>query len=200
MERCKGGIFMSEISQKIKESAAELKNVRSLCTVAMLMALSAVLNMVSTINIGAFIHIGFAWIPIVLIDALFGPVTGAFAAAALDVINYALRPDGAFFPGFTVGAMLSAFIYGLFLYRQQIGAVRCFVSHGLVSLVNNIFLNTIWLSILYGQAFKALLLPRLIKNLITWPVYSIIMLVIFTAIERTKAAGLLKAGHYPKAS
>ncbi|MGN0240909.1 MAG: folate family ECF transporter S component [Candidatus Weimeria sp.] len=191
---------MSDFFRKIKDSAAELKSVRSLCTVAMLMALSAVLNMVSTINIGQFIHIGLAWIPIVLIDALFGPVTGAFAAAALDIINYALRPDGAFFPGFTVGAMLSAFIYGLFLYRRQTGIVRCFVSHGLVTVINNIILNTIWLSILYGQAFKALLLPRLIKNLITWPIYSVLMFVILTAIEKTKAAGLLKAGHYPKAS
>ena len=191
---------MQKFIQNIKDSAAELKNVRVLCTVAMLMALSAVLNMVSTINIGQFIHIGLAWIPIVLIDAMFGPLTGALSAAALDIINYCIRPDGAFFPGFTIGAMLSAFIYGLFLYRKQIGIVRCFAAHGVVTVVNNLILNTLWLSILYGQAFKALLIPRLVKNLITWPIYSIMIFAIITAMEKTKAAALSKAGHYPKAS
>ena len=191
---------MQKFIVKLKDSAAELKNVRNLCTVGMLMALSAVLNMVSTINIGQFIHIGLSWIPIVLIDAMFGPVTGAISAAALDIINYAIRPDGAFFPGFTIGAMLSAFIYGLFLYRQQKGIVRIAAAEGVVTILNNLLLNTLWLSILYGQAFKALLIPRIVKNLITWPIYSLIFFVVITAIEKTKVTGLLKAGHYPKAS
>ncbi|MQN01445.1 MAG: folate family ECF transporter S component [bacterium LCO1.1] len=183
-----------------KDSLSELKNVKSLCTVAMLMALSAVLNMVSTINIGQFIHIGFSWIPMAIIPALFGPVTGAFSAAALDVINYCTRPDGAFFPGFTLGAVLTAIIYGLFLYRKKAGVIRIFAAKGAVTILNNIILNTLWLSILYGQAFKVIFIPRLVKNLITWPIYSLILYFTVMALEKTKALELLRGGHCQKAS
>ncbi len=78
---------MQKFIRNLKDSAAELKNIRSLCTVAMLMALSVVLNMVSTINIGQFIHIGLSWLPKVMISVLFGPVTGAVSAAALDILT-----------------------------------------------------------------------------------------------------------------
>lgn len=185
---------------ELKDSAREMKNVRSLCATAMLMALSAVLNMVTTINIGQFIHIGLSWLPKVMISVLFGPVTGAVSAAALDIINYCVRPDGPFFPGFTISSTLVAFIYGVFFYRKKITVVRTFTAKGAVTVIDNLILNTLWLSILYGEAFKALFFPRLIKNLITWPIYSLILFTVMTAVEKTKAAGLLKAGHYPKAS
>lgn len=191
---------MQKFIRNLKDSAAELKNIRSLCTVAMLMALSVVLNMVSTINIGQFIHIGLSWLPKVMISVLFGPVTGAVSAVALDILNYAVRPDGPFFPGFTLGSTVAAFIYGVFFYRKKVTVVRTFVAKGVVTVIDNIILNTLWLSILYGQAFKALFFPRLIKNLITWPIYSLLLFTVMTAVERTKAGELLRAHHYPKAS
>ncbi|MDD6429049.1 MAG: folate family ECF transporter S component [Lachnospiraceae bacterium] len=177
---------MQRITAIFKDSAEELKNVRSLCMTAMLMALSSVLTLVSTINIGPYIHIGLSWIPQAMISILFGPVTGAIAAGALDLINYFIRPDGGFFPGFTICAMIGALIYGLLLYKRKLSLVRIFVTKGIVDLFCNIIINTLCLSILYGQAFKVLFLPRVIKNVITWPIYSVMLFVVLTALDKAR--------------
>ena len=188
---------MQKFITNLRDSATELKDIRALCTTAMLIALSAVLNMVSTINIGQFIHIGLSWIPQALISVFFGPVTGCVSAVAIDVINYCVRPDGALFPGFTIGAMAGAFIYGIFLYRTKITFPKVLSAQGVLTVVTNLIINTFCLTIMYGQAFNVLFVPRLIKNAITWPIYSIMLFVVVIALEKAKV-GFLVPGKLAK--
>ena len=118
-------------------------------------------------------------------DYLFGPVTGGLFAGILDIVKYFMRPDGGFFFGFTFNAMLAAFIYGCFYYRQKLTLKRVLIAKLVVILIVNVLLNTLWLDMLYGKGFLAILPARALKNLIMWPIDSIIFFTITRLLEQT---------------
>ena len=87
--------------------------------VAMFMAISVVLGYF-TIEAGPYLKIGLGSVANQFVYYLFGPVTGMFYAGILDILKFTAKPTGAFFPGFTLIAMLGAMIYGTVLYRRPI--------------------------------------------------------------------------------
>lgn len=180
---------MEDLRKRLSLSARELKRISVITVCAMFAALSIVLNTVATIRIGTYIRIGFSDIPNQFVDLLFGPVTGAIYGGALDIIKFMIAPDGQFFFGYTFSAMLAAFIYGLIYYRRPLTIWRVLLAKGLVSLLVNVILGTIWLDILYGDGFFVLLPARALKNLIMWPIDSVIFYVLAEAIQKT---GILK--------
>lgn len=91
-------------------SYKELKKIRILTTCAMLISLSIILGYF-TINIGGIAKVGFSSIPATLAAFLFGP-------AVADITKYLIKPDGAFFIGFTLNAILTGFIRGSILYKK----------------------------------------------------------------------------------
>ncbi|MDM8247775.1 folate family ECF transporter S component [Lacrimispora saccharolytica] len=166
-------------------SSQELKKVPVLAVCAMFAALALILNSVASINIGPYIKIGFSAIPNQLVDYLFGPVTGSLFAGILDIVKYVMKPDGAFFFGFTFNAMLAAFIYGCFYYKKKLTLRRVLLAKLIVVLVVNVLLSTLWLDMLYGKGFLVLLPARAVKNLIMWPIDSVIFFALTRLIEQT---------------
>ena len=166
-------------------SSQELKKVPVLAVCAMFAALALILNSVASINIGPYIKIGFSAIPNQLVDYLFGPVTGSLFAGILDIVKYVMKPDGAFFFGFTFNAMLAAFIYGCFYYKKKLTLRRVLLAKLIVVLVVNDLLSTLWLDMLYGKGFLVLLPARAVKNLIMWPIDSVIFFALTRLIEQT---------------
>lgn len=81
--------------------------------------------------------------------------------------------------------MLAAFIYGCFYYKKKLTLWRVLLAKLIVILVVNVVLNTLWLDMLYGKGFLVLLPARAIKNLIMWPIDSIIFYVFTRLIEQT---------------
>ena len=75
-------------------------------------------------------------------------------------------------PGFTFNAMLAAFIYGLFLYKKPTSLKRMLAAKLVVAVLCNILLGTLWLSMINGKGYLALLPARAVKNSIQWPVDS----------------------------
>jgi ECF transporter S component (folate family) len=116
------------------------------------------------------IRIGFGFIPIAFTGIMFGPLIGGLAAAIADVLGMLIFPKGTFFPGFTLSAFLTGAFYGLFLYRKPVTVVNVSKSVLLIILLVDIGLNTLWLSILTGNAVVALLVPRIYKSLIMLPI------------------------------
>ena len=150
----KGGIFLWKKTKTcFFSSAKELKSVPALAMCAMFAALALILNSVASINLGPYIKIGFSGIPNQIVDYLFGPITGGLFAGILDLVKYFMKPDGAFFFGFTFNAMLAAFIYGCFYYRQKLTLKRVLIAKLVVVLVVNIVLNTLWLDMPVRQRF-----------------------------------------------
>ena len=87
---------MSNFIADIRESAREIKNVRSLTGGAMLTALNLILNY-TRIIISSVMEISFAFLAIAVSGMLYGPVTAGIIGALADVL---LKPGKRIFlPG-----------------------------------------------------------------------------------------------------
>ena len=111
---------------------------------------------------------------------------GGIMGGVADIIKYLLKPTGPFFFGFTFNAILGAVIYGVMLYKKPISFKRILASKIVVAIVVNVFLNTYWLSMLYGNAFMAILPPRLIKQIIMVPIQSIMLYAVVEVLAKAK--------------
>ena len=180
------------------DSMEELKHVNTVTVMAMFAAIAVVLGYF-TLVLGDYLKIGFSTIANQFVYYLFGPVAGAAFGGALDILKYIIRPTGAYFPGFTIGAMVGGVIYGCFLYKRPIRFTRVLAAELTASVICNMLLGTLWLSMLYGKAFMVLLPMRAFKNLIMWPVNSMLFYTIGKTLEASGVFRLLKTAGRSKA-
>ena len=106
---------------------------------------------------------------------LYGPVIAAIGYGLADVIGALLFPTGAFFPGFTVSAVLTGLIFGWVLYKKEVTIVRALIASALVCLAVNLLINTYWLTIIIGKGFTVLLASRAVKELVAIPVMAAVI-------------------------
>ena len=180
---------MKKLATVYRDSCRELKQVRTLTTAAMFMAVSVVLGYF-TIEAGPYLKIGFGSVVNQFVYFLFGPVVGGFYGGVLDLVKYVVKPTGAFFPGFTFNAILAGIIYGTFLYQRPLTFKRTLAVHFIVIMVCNVFLNTLFLSMMSGKGILALIPMRLVKNMIMWPIDTALFYLIAKKMED---AGIVKA-------
>ncbi len=135
-----------------------------LVTAAVLIALNVVLSRFLSINAWN-IKIGFTFVTIFVAGYFYGPAFSATVAVIADVIGALLFPSGAFFPGFTLTALLTGLLFGFMLHKKQT-AVRIFITVLIDQLVLGLLLNTYWISILYGTTFWAAAMTRIVQCLI----------------------------------
>ena len=92
--------------------------------------------------------------------------------------------------------MTAGVLYGCFFYKKPLSIPRVLIAEFTVSVVCNMLLGTLWLTIMYEKAFMALLPVRVIKNLVMWPVNSMLFYTltwtmehsgVFRVIRRAKA-------------
>ena len=135
------------------------RSLRSICHLAILVALEVVLNRFLSIQT-PFLKIGLSFVPVVMGSMLYGPVGGAIVGGLGDMIGALLFPFGPYHPGFSVcGAVMGA-AYGLFMF---VGSAR-FDNRERLRLWPNVIvpvvfncaviglvLNTLWVSQLYGS-------------------------------------------------
>ena len=147
-------------SKFYSDSFKELKVTHNLVLCGLMAALAVVLNYTTSIFITPNIRIGFSGLPNRVVEYLFGPWVGAVFGAALDILKYLLKPDGgAFFFGYTFNVMVAGVIYGSVLYKKPVRLWRILIAEFLVKAIVNCGLNTLWLAVLNGNAFMAILLP-----------------------------------------
>lgn len=182
---------MRKFAALFTDSYKELKSVRTITLMAMFAAIAIILGMFS-IEIGSFVRIGFSAVPNGLVGYLLGPTVGGIFAGTLDVLKYIIKPTGAFFPPMTLVTMLNGVLYGVFYYKKNITLPRVLAAKFIVMFICNVILNTLCLSILYGEGFLALLPARVLKNLIMWPIDSIIFYTITNALERVGVFKLIR--------
>lgn len=179
---------MRKLATLFSDSYHEFKHVRTITTAAMFAAISIVLGYF-TIVIGDYIKIGFSTISNQFVYYLFGPVVGGLFGGALDLLKFIVKPTGVYFPGWTFGAMLAGVLYGIFLYKKPINFWRILAAEFVVSLVCNVLLGTLWLDIMYAKGFLALFPLRATKNLVMWPINSML----FYSIGKTlEASGIFR--------
>ncbi len=154
----------------------------------MLIAVAAVLGFFK-VPVSNIFEIRFQSIPMAIGGILFGPITGGIIGAVSDVVCYLVKPTGPFFPGFTISYFLTGLIFGLFLYKKKASLVRIVIAESVNAVLIGILLNSVWLSLLYGNGFVAVLTARVLKEIIMIPIHSAIIFAIVTALSRAGVLG-----------
>ncbi len=141
---------------------------KMLVTAALLIAMQVILSRFLSINAWN-LKIGFAFTAIFVAAYFYGPWFSAVVAVVADVIGASLFPSGAFFPGFTLTALLTGIVLGVFLYKKQT-PLRIISAVAIDQLVLGLLLNSYWLSVLYGSPYVPLLATRAVQCLVMMPV------------------------------
>lgn len=111
-------------------------------------------------------RIGFSFVARVIAAIVLGPLSAAAAAGIADFVGMIAFPSGTYFPGFTLTAIMFGLIYGLFLHKK-VTPVRIVGAVVTSQIVCSLGLNTLWLTMMTGSSFAALLSTRLIQALVT---------------------------------
>jgi ECF transporter S component (folate family) len=146
-----------------------MKKTRIIVFMGLLVAMNIVLERFLSIQT-PIVRISFGFLPIALAGALFGPVGGAVAGGLSDILGTLVAGQGGYFPGFTLTAVLGGAVYGFFLYKKPASVKRTALAVLIITVVCNIALNTLWLTVLTGKGALAILPPRLVKDGILLPV------------------------------
>lgn len=94
--------------------------VKQLCTIAMLVALTAVLASLSgNLRIGNAVKFSISFVSVYVSGALFGSVWGGFVGAAADVISHFTNPVGMYLWQLTLIEFVYGFLYGVFFGRNR---------------------------------------------------------------------------------
>lgn len=151
--------------------------------------------------------IGFAFAATAVAGMLFGPIGGAAVGALADFVGALLFPIGAYFPGFTLTNALVGAIFGLFFYllpnklygktednrlKKSLeksvpvltgwSALTALVELGICTM----FLNTLWISVLYKTPIRELLATRVIQVAIMLPIQTMTLPVLYKLSGRIK--------------
>lgn len=147
---------------------------------AFLLALLIVLSRFASIQTQLLV-ISTSFIPIMMSAIWLGPKYSTLIAALGDLIGAILFPFGTYFPGFTLSAGLSGFIYGIFLYQNssdipQWKFILKLILSSLLDLgIVNIFIKSLWLHFLYQEAYGAILTTRIATQVVMLPVQVIVI-------------------------
>lgn len=137
-------------------------NTQRLVIMAVLITVSVILTRFCSINT-PILRIGFGFLPCAIMGIMYGPLWAGAGYAIADVLGMLIFPSGTFFPGFTVTAFLTGLVYGFFYHNRPVTIKSSLLPNAVVSVVMNLFLDTVWLMILMGQGFWVLLPTRILK-------------------------------------
>lgn len=150
-----------------------------LTLMAIMIAARIILGFIPALNVNNIIEVGVGFVGTAFSGILFGPVLAALVSVINDVITFFMGGGGIFFPGFTLSAGVGGLIYGWMLWRKPITWKRIFIAVLLVTVLVNIGLNSIWIRMLFGQAWQAFMPLRIVKNMVTLPINTIILVFLF---------------------
>ena len=120
---------------------------------------------------------------LIVTDSNVGPLYAARVGASLRAADY--RTEEFVFPA-GEGSKRLATVEQIYGALAAGGFTRADL---VVALICNIFLNTLWLSMMSGKAMMVLLPMRVLKNLIKWPVDAALFYLI---AKRMESLGLVR--------
>ena len=150
---------------------------RSLVLAGVFAALTVLLTYVFAVQT-PFVRFSFGFLPLALYGALAGPWRAALVAAAADLIGVSLFGTGAFFPGFTLSALLVGAVYGASFHGRLLTIWRVALTFLFVDTAVHLVLNTLWLYLLYGKGVAALLASRVPKIVLCYPLRVAMFLIV----------------------
>ncbi len=165
-----------------KSAISNTKNIRMLSLCALLIALQIAIASFY-IPVAENLRIYGTFFIVSLYSAIAGPIMALSCAFIADTLGFILHPQGAYFFGYTVSAMLGSLIYALFLYRQKITLFKLFLSKLLVNIFINAVLGSLWTSMLFSKGFYFYFSLSITKNLILLPLEVVLLYFVFKTIN-----------------
>ena len=150
----------------------------------LLVAMEIVLNRFLSINAWN-IKIGFSFIPVVVAAMVYGPLYGAIVGGLGDFLGAIMFPIGQYFPGFTFTAVLMGLVWGFFLHKEQT-LPRIIAATAINQFILGLFLNTYWISFLYGSQYWPLFTTRILQAAVLFVAQVIIIYAMKKFIPRFK--------------
>ncbi len=121
-----------------------------------------------------------------LFDALgayiYGPIVAILSSGITDILAYMISPKGPYYFPFTILEMLTSLIYALFLYKSKISVPRLLLSRLTVNFLINSILTPVLLYFMYGKSIFIYFVPRVIKNILIFPLEIFLLINFFRAI------------------
>ena len=167
-------------------------SVATITVTAMLIACQVVLgNLLQVPMLGKQYNFGF--VPIALAGALMGPIPAAIVGGLGDLIGAHIFPAGAYFPGFTLTNILVGIVCGVILHGKKASWWRC-AAAVVISLAGvNLFLNSLWLSMLYSsKTYWVWVTSRAVSYLVEIPVQVILIYLCLQGITRLKLPAAIR--------
>ena len=169
------------------DSLKNFKNVKSLVLMATLLSIVMVCKFIPIPSGFSDLGLGFGYLFLALACMLFGPYPALVIGVLSDLIGYVIKPDGAFFIGYTLQAMFACFAYSLCLHKSYVTFQRCFFARVLVNFIANVIIGSISRSIMFGLSFDAtityILTISLPKNLIYLLPQSLLLFFVLKAMS-----------------
>ena len=175
-------IFSGSYWQK---AASNLKNNRMLAFAGLIIALRVVVKAFKiplapglTLTLDCYVN--------ALGSVVYGPVIALLAGAVSDTLGCILFPSPTspyFFP-FILVEMSSGFIFALFLWERTIDIKKTLLSKFTVNMICNIILTSLlikWSNYLEGKTYNLITLVRLCKNLVLFPLESMLIVIVLKA-------------------
>lgn len=172
-------------------SARELKNIRCIVTIGVLLAAAVALDGFGSIRFGEYLKINFAFLPLAMTGILFGPVAGCMAGMLTDLVGYLVNPTAGFIPALMLITGLEGLIYGLVLYnirseRTYRTVIRVVAARFIVCALCNLTLNTLALyscGFISGESFGVVFGARIATNVITFCLGSYMMMAVIIPVK-----------------
>ena len=157
------------------------KRTLDITVMAMVLAIRLVMEMLPAIKFGLYVQIGFGFIGAAIAGVMLGPWRAALVGILVDILgNFFRGESGQFFLGYTLTALVGGLIYGYFLYKRPLRWEQIFIAVLLVTIFCNLGLNSIWVHMMTGKAFAVIMPLRILKNMISLPLNTVILTVLFS--------------------
>ena len=131
---------------------------------AMMVALIFIFSRFLGINTDV-LHLGFDFLPVVVIACLYGPVWACVTAIIGDLVCAIGMPIGMINPGITVMAGLIGLTFGLAFYKRKLSGGKLIAVTAIASLIVSgvikLFGTTACLAFAYGTPYMATLVARI---------------------------------------
>ncbi|QEA52934.1 folate family ECF transporter S component [Loigolactobacillus coryniformis] len=151
---------------------------RQITLLGVLIALQTVLGSMFSLQF-LLTKISFGFIITAIMATLFSPWVTAGSSALANILGMLLFPKFTFSPGFVLTAFLVGLVFGYAFHNQTPRLSHILLSNLIVTMVLYLGLNSLWLHLMYQTPWLPLLSGRFVQELITFPVYSVLLFLLF---------------------
>ena len=161
------------------------KAVQRLAFAAMLVAVSCILSF-GKFAVGPNVNVTFFFLPIAVGAMCQGPLPAAAIGGVADVLGCLIMPTGPYFPGFTLNAVITGAVYGIFFYKRKPKLWQIILARLILMVIVDLVLTPLWLNLLYSTPLVwAFWVQRFIKCAIVCPIEIIVIFIVNSAVFRT---------------